>query len=250
VFPDGLIVRHDTIADPVSSPEIDPGTCECGPGGNGLFNVSTFWTLARDRYTALDIDSPPDPPLTLPPAGDGYSNKATSCVEGDGHQVAFAWDAVENTTIRGAETLVGFGRELDNSATTLEDFSYESSSALFIGRTGCMELRARAAEHRSPVDIQINGVDTPPSPRDRIYGSDAPGGQGIVLDEARAELKGTLDDAFAVWLRFPSPVDALRARSEGKRGAWYLPQQVDDRSWIVWFPEGFEGGEEILIEPR
>ena len=48
----------------------------------------------------------------------------------------------------------------------------------------------------------------------------------------------------------PSPVDALRARSEGKRGAWYLPQQVDDRSWIVWFPEGFEGGEEILIEPR
>jgi hypothetical protein len=250
VFPDGLIVRHDTIADPVSSPSIAPGLCECGGGGNGLFVVSTFWTLARERYGALNIDVPSDPPLMLPDVGDGYSNKATSCVEGDRHQVAFAWDRVENANIRGAETLVGFGRELENSATMLADFSYEGSSALFLGRTGCEDLRARAEDHRTPRSLEINGEDTMPATRDRIYGSDAPGGQGIVLDEARAELKGTLDDAFAVWLRFPSPVDAVRARSEGKRGAWYLPQQVDDRSWIVWFPEGFEGGEEILIEPR
>jgi hypothetical protein len=248
VFPDGTIVRHDTIGDPVMSPEIDPDACECGPGSNGLFNISTFWTLAKDRYSSLHLFDSPGPPLGLPAPGDGHTNKATACFDGTTHQVAFAWREVQNTNIRGAEKLVGFGHELENSASSLEDFSYGTSSALLLGRAGCPMLGARAQRHRSPRSLTINDQSVMPSPRDRIYGSDAPGEPGIVLDEPRAKLTGTPDDPFAVWLRFPRAVDAVRVRIGGKRGASYLPQRVDDRSWIVGFPGGL-GNQEILIEP-
>src|SRR5690606_17232154 len=87
VFPEGRIARHDTVVDPISTP-ISPSPCACGAGGNGLFHVSTFWTLARERFSELRYGTNRE---QLPAQGAVVTNYAASCVGGDGYQVGVAW---------------------------------------------------------------------------------------------------------------------------------------------------------------
>jgi hypothetical protein len=51
-----------------------------------------------------------------------------------------------------------------------------------------------------------------------------------------------------VWLRFRRPVSALRAKLDRATGPWYLPQQVDDRTWIIWFRDSISAAQKIAIE--
>jgi hypothetical protein len=48
-------------------------------------------------------------------------------------------------------------------------------------------------------------------------------------------------------------VDVLRATWRGgpaPAGAWYVPQQVDGRSWILWFRDPLPAMQTIRIEPN
>ena len=253
MFPDGRIVRFDTLADAVPT-EIVPSGCECEPpirSEDQLFTISTYWTLARDRFTTLHD---PDPGLLPDDGVEGTANLATPCIEASSFQVAFAWPDSMQARILGRPDLIEFGRDLgDRGAPRLNDFSFENSSAIFIERGGCEAAVKRAKEHSEPSSLTINqGAPMKPSIRDGIYGGDpgAGGLPGIDLPDGIATLEGVVNSSFAVWLRFPGSTDAIRATLESKTGAWYLPQRVDDRTWIVWFRDPITQNQKIVVESR
>jgi hypothetical protein len=250
VFPDGRIVRHDAFDVPAGTP-VAPVPCACEPperSEDRLFNISTFWTVARERFTGFYLPGD-DEAKPLPPPGDRIGNEPRSCLDAGAYQVAFAWPVVENITIRGAGPLVSFGRYLDIGLTELDAYRKENSSTLLIGRTGCEAALTRADELRTGTAVMIDGAARMPSPRDGIHGSNGGDGQpGIPLAGNQVDIVGPAPRGFAVWLRFPGSVDAVRARRGTAKVPGYLPQQVDDRSWIVYFPEPLADGETITIE--
>jgi hypothetical protein len=249
VFPDGRIVRFDTLVDPSSS-EISASTCACDPAGVD-FTVSTFWTLARSQFTDLyRPDMPGKFPLPVK-NGEVIGNTDSSCVDDGARQVAFAWRKSIGTTIRGGDQSVAFGFDFFIGASVLQDFSLSYSSAAFIGRRGCEAAFARVEEHLRPSKLTINSVSTEPSERDGIYGGDTGSGAlGIDLPSDRAEITGTTKSAYAVWVRFSRSAGAVRATRTGATGPWYLPQRVDERSWIIWFRDPLQTGQTVTIERR
>lgn len=253
VFPDGRIVRFDQLSDP-SSAAITASQCSCD-GAGSLFTVSTFWTIARGSFRGLYHTGSPDAPQQVPGAAMemAAANTDTQCLDDGTRQVAFAWGGdSRGTTVRGSEQLIGFGFEFLFDGSILESFTWDKSSALFLSRTDCPSTLVRAREHAMPSQLLINGVDAPFSPRDGIYGGDTgnAAGPGIELSGGeRFELTGATKAAFAVWLRFPRAVDAVRAARAGAMGVWYVPQRVDDRSWILFFKEPLPAGQMITVEP-
>jgi hypothetical protein len=251
VFPEGRIVRHDVFDVPASDKVISPVPCACEEpmtSKDSLFNVSTFWTLARAPFSELYATSK----APLPMRGDEIGNQPVSCVDGGAYQVAFAWPDVDNTTIRGNVASLSFGRYVDLGLTEIDRYTSEESSALFIEHGTCATALDRAGAYRDPQAIMIGGAVKTPSERDGIYGGDTGDGSppGIPLSALSVEVSGPTPRAYAVWLRFPSAVKELRARLDGAQGAWYLPQRVDDGSWIVWFRDALTSGQTITIEPR
>jgi hypothetical protein len=189
-----------------------------------------------------------------------------SCVQAlsDEFQVTFAWRVPNpsdpnDSTIRGGDALVGFGRDLRRGASDLGSFTLTGSGAVFIGSkdSDCLKQFVRSDEYAYPLTatLRVAGAaedrEWIAEDRDGIYGGDnGTTGPGIDLTQDSAELTGTVRTPFAVWLRFPRPVKELRARRDSATGAWYLPQQVDDRSWIVWFRDPLRDMEKITVEPR
>jgi len=261
VFPDGRIVRYDTVSDP-SKNAIFPDNCVCPSGTGGMgFNTSTFWTLARNRF--LQLYAPGE--IMLSSLGTDVqrvtTHEATACIDNVSYQVAFAWPGGESTstqsTIQSGPTGIVFGQDLtDEGISMLADFSWHNSSAIFIGRNStCQAEIKRAQEYAIPPSIMINDGNNvlmvSPSTTDGIYssvGNNSP--PGVVLMTDQVELTGTVKSSFAVWLRFPHAVDTLRATLTGKTGEWYVPQQVDDHSWIVWFRDGLLPEQPITINPN
>src|SRR5262249_46645018 len=154
-------------------------------------------------------------------------------------QIALAWPQNAGTTILGGDTLIAFGRDLLVRNSLLNDYPWDDSTGLFIEHRGCDAAFRRATQHVTPPELLLRGATpthAPPPATGATYGGRGSGGQsGIPRPSARAELAGSTTSRFAVWLRFPGAIEAVRATLEGKTGAWYLPQQVNDREWIIWF---------------
>lgn len=256
VFPDGRIMRFDQIADASTETLGAPSLCSCDPTGNS-FTISTFWTLARESFTTFHRSDIPGA-IPLPDNGDEIGNVPVSCLEVPGqYQVALGWRENVGAAIRGGNKLVAFAFEFLFAQPRLESFTYENTSALVIGRetndADCEKALARATQSIDPMlmPIQVAGTDTRPSRRDGIYGGDSGTGEpGIEIQTDSVEVSGALDTSFAVWVRFRSSTDAVRAKRTGATGAWYLPQRVDDRSWIIWFKDPLQSNTPITIERR
>jgi hypothetical protein len=255
VFPDGRIVRHDTLDEP-NAAELFTNGCACDSWTGG-FTVATYWTLAWTPTLRL---YPPDLGMVPSSADPGMeiANRGAACVDHGAYQTAFAWHDPNGTTIHGGHEvnkLLVIGRHF-TVGDSMPRFGWQDSSALFIGRTGCTDALARAGEHVAPSPLTISepGDATRtvmPGILDGIYGSSDSGDSppGLALTGDRVELTGPVNSSFAVWLRFPRPVAELRATRDGATGAWYLPQRVDDRGWIVWFRDRLYPGQTIAIEP-
>lgn len=253
VFPDGRIVRDDTITDP-SMMSIAASQCPCDPRFNGKpFYISPFWAFMRKPESRLYASG--DGPFPLPAAGmdDQNSNYVSACIDGGGYQVALAFDNYLDTTIHGGDALVAFGRNLVIGSSDLGQLDLMSNSSIFIGHTDCKakETIARTTEYLEPSRLSIDGAPgIKPSTHNGIYGGDdgGDGKPGIKLAADHTQLVGPVTASFAVWLRFPHSVDALRAKVEGMTGPWYLPQRVDDDSWIIWFREAISANQPITVE--
>jgi hypothetical protein len=258
VFPDGRIVRHDVVADP-SATEISANECACDRAADGSegFTVSTYWTLARQHFISMVAD---EQQVDLPaPGKTPNNNESAACLVGNGFQVAIAWPDSASTLVRGGNAVIAFARTMMYRDSKLVAFTWDNGTAMFIERGGCDVALARAEEHIVPARIPppritIDGATLAPSAYDGIFGGtgggDGAGEPGIALAGDRAEITGTTARSFAVWLRFPRTIDAVRATLEGKTGPWYLPQRVDDRSWIVWFRDPIAPPQTIVVEPR
>lgn len=254
VFPDGKIVRIDEIDDPVASPIIAPTLCACEPpsGNDALFHSYTFWTIARAGITKIYAPTPEDPPL----AGEvGFGNQEISCAQGAATQVAFAWSEVTNTQIRGGGDVIGFSHELgDVGPAELARIRFSDRSAMLLERGGCEAALDRARSYLDPPKLKIDGVATEPAKPDGIYGGDPGNGgaPGLDLTKDSFELAGPMPGGFAVWVRFPRSVEGIRTTPSFTRpaGEWYLPQRVDERSWIFWFRDALAADQTVTIAAR
>jgi hypothetical protein len=257
VFPDGHIVRYDTILDPIKT-AISPSECACGMQGNVQFNVVAYWTFAGASFSKIYVPDDAEKVKDLP-TPDLIANHEISCLGGPARQVAFAWPVATDSEISSSSAVVRFGRTLSAvGASMLDDFAFDNRSAIFIEHAsddaaGCMAARTRAEEYIKPPHLLINNeIEVSPA-LDGIYGGGEDGGyvQPGVPVSGRVELTGAVKSPFAVWLRFPSAVDALRVTRDGAtvKGPWYLPQRVDDQSWIVWFVDGIAATQKITIDP-
>lgn len=250
VFPDGRIVRYDTMVDP-SSASISASTCSCGDT-NQQFNVVTFWTFAGAGFRTLY--APDSSNVVSLPTTSLASNLATSCIADPAHQVALAWRISNDTEISSSPALIRFGHTLSEvGPSMLASYAYTNNSAIFIEHAdeaaGCMAASKRAQEYVTPSPLRANEVEVPMG-HDGIYGGDdGSGGKPGLPVSGRVELTGPVNSSFAVWLRFPNAVDAVRATLETATGAWYMPQRVDDNSWIIWFRAGITAAQTIAIEP-
>jgi hypothetical protein len=259
VFPDGRIMRFDQIVDTSAVMLEAPSQCSCDPTGDS-FTISTFWTFARASFNRFHrSDNPGANPL--PADGDQIGNVPVACLEMAGqYQVALGWSQNVGAAIRGGNMLVAFAFEFLFAQPRLGSFMYENSSVLVLGRmannSDCQKVMARAIPSIEPdpmlmTPIKIGGIDTRASLRDGIYGGDSGTVEpGIELQSDSVEVSGALDTSFAVWVRFRSATDAVRAKRTGATGAWYLPQRVDDRSWIIWFKDPLQTSAPITIERR
>lgn len=246
VFPDGRIVRRDTLDDASSMP-LTAITCACDSQGN-TFTVSSYWTL--DRTPFHEVDLPQEDPRPVPMGDSDLANVQLACLAGTSYHVGSAWRDHDQSTIHGSDAVVALGRYRIFGDSNFDAFPWDTSAALFIDRSGCDAVLRRAREYADPSPLTVNGTAVIASERDGIYGGDTGDGPGIALAAARAEITGPVDDAFAVWLQFPRSVEAVRASLDGATGAWYLPQQIDDRSWILWFRDPLHAGQTIVVEPR
>jgi hypothetical protein len=261
VFPDGKIVRSDTVADPVTS-LINWSTCACAAptiSNDMVFRVFTYWTLARGFIKALYT---PDP-QAVPSAGEynGIGNVDVSCVDSGSSQVTVAWPTTMDTWIRGGIDVIGFAHEQGGGPSELAAFDFKDRSAVFVSHDGCTAATLRAEQFLESLDpqstivrqVQIGDAKLSPSAIDGIYGGDSGSGEpGIELAGDSVDIAGPTPPGIAVWLRFPHPVEALRAvhSDSSAMGEWYLAQQVDKSSWIVWLRDQIPVNQKITISPR
>jgi len=260
MFPDGRIYRYDAITDTGATPLF---AADCACGSTPDFSIGTYWTLTKTGFDTIYV---PYRGETYPllARGDSRTGHPVACVSGATRAVVFAWryegDQLDNqANIDGADELIGITRNLPFETDLgggLLSLDLEDTSALFFESKPCETAVARAKEYREPSTamLSINGVPTPPSQRDGIYGGESENSPpGISLSTPKVDLVGPATRPFAVWLRFPKKGVALRATiaPTARTGAWYVPQKVDDEgSWIVWFPAPLAAGESITIEAR
>ncbi|HEX7841422.1 MAG TPA: hypothetical protein VF469_28280 [Kofleriaceae bacterium] len=255
VFLDGRIVRHDKLLD-AGMPAAHVGDCQCLPGTGDNFNISSYWTFSRNALPSLFAPGPVAGPLPLP----DVNGEPSACFSGASYQVATAFRApaseidTDLLSIRDTGSMLKYIHFNAIGATQLDGLSWEDRSALFIERSDCPRAENRAKEYLDPPPLTINDASVMPSENDGIYGGDPGNGSpGLALGTNRAVITGRLVSAFAVWLQFKSSVDLLRATRTGgpsPTGPWYIPQQVDSRTWIVWFRDPLADLQTIVIEPN
>lgn len=261
VFPDGRILRVDTLADPDTS-TMAPSLCACETptaSEDMLFHIFSYWTVARDlvkKLYAPDEKTPPTP-------GDynGIDGAPTACVDTGASQMTVAWHEAADTRVRGGGAVIGFAREQGNGPAELRSFGYKFGSTLVLSRDGCAPAIMRAEQFLESLNpqstivrpVQIGDARVTPSALDGIYGGDSGTGEpGIELAGDSIDIAGPAPAGTAVWLRFPHPVEALRAVHSDAHGMgeWYLAQQVDKSSWIVWLRDQVPVNQKITISPR
>jgi hypothetical protein len=262
VFPDGRIVRHDILTDANPDTEqIAVDDCKCPDVSKkpGEFILSSYWAFSRTQLPqpyGLGDNGPELPDMlpldsTDPPAI--ISQYPTICLNSSlsKYQVASVWVL---PTGAGSATYGYpdvFSHDVQKDGIPMLDFPWDVHGALFIEHSDCTAALKRAIDYSAKPMITINGHAQPPSQLDGIYGGDlGDGKKGFDLpSDGKATLSGDLKGPFAVWLRFPDAVVVPVATSPGKPPSFYVPQQVDDRSWILWFLDPLVPGETITVAP-
>jgi len=253
VFPDGRIVRHDSFVDDASE-QLSPIACACD-GRLAWFTISSYWSFTRSTFSSLNV--PNQEGLLVPDDGMEASNLPVACLASGNYQLSSGWRDQKSSTIHRVGDLLAVGRYGLFKSNTLYNFRWASSAALLVDRSDCKTGLIRAGEYAAPSPLTVTSATTPvaQSELDGIYGGDAgSGAPGIELSDMRTELRGPVKSSFAVWLRFPRASEAVRATltsDAGDRaaGVWYLPQQTDERSWILWFRDPLLANQTILVEP-
>jgi hypothetical protein len=264
VFLDGRIVRHDRIED-AGTPAASPSSSKCPGAAGNNFDIASYWTFTRQRFSALYTAHRPRDLRVIhqdPQAQTAINDDRFTCLDAGAtaYQVSSAVRVPAGETDGNLLALVigdafTFAHHRPIDGSDLGSFQWDDHSAVFIDRHGCMPAFDRANDYLAPAQITVGPATVALSENDGIYGGDPGDGSapGVPLAGDVAELAGPVTSSFAVWLRFPHAVDVLRATWRGgpaPAGAWYVPQQVDGRSWILWFRDPLPAMQTIRIEPN
>ena len=259
VFLDGRIVRHDSIDDHTPA-DASMMACACDPMEHQGFQIESFWTLnpsAFKMYSVPDGGTVGAIPLPSAPADNfDHTNFYVACLDAGPYQVAIALSRSKDiagtpkTVI--TPTSAVFDRERTGGfVSMLDPLLWDTNDAVFVEHgAGCKKALERAEEHASASSLLVNGEPATVSLVNGIYGGDVGDGgkPGVKVPTGGVALAGPINSSFAVWLRFTSDVDGVRAQLAGKTGAWYVLQRIDAASWIAWFRDPLMAGETIAIE--
>lgn len=274
VFPDGRILRHDVLSDP-SQQRILSDACKCQPYSNPTtmpdeFIIESYWTFSRSfgsLHTVSPLDGTASQAEAIPAPDDPAQGADAICLDTGAYQLTSFQPPSADNNLRSTSNLLVHRNQQRIGPNYLDDLSWDTYSALFLGTDGCNKAAQRVKDHYQPPMLMVDHTAATASPLDGIYevndagasqphGFDVSGGT-ITLSLPPPAPDGTppppLTGGFAVWLRFPKakPVAVPVATRAGATGVWYVPQQVDDQSWILWFRDPLKAGDDtITIQPH
>jgi hypothetical protein len=253
VFPDGHIVRHDTLVDP-GSDSISPIACACQSTNRPEFDVSSYWTFAPSFQALYGLSAGGE--MQAVTVGPGTTaNFATVCLDGTTYQVVSTWAIPPDSSASGfpanmfgGNALIGHRLQKPIGLQNLV-VAWDIHGALFLDHRGCSMAVQRATDFAAAAPLIVNGAPAAMSPLDGIYGGDPGAGAAPgIAAVGQTEITGQARPGFAVWLRFSGAADGVRATLAGATGSWYVPQRIDDSNWIVWFRDALATGQTISIE--
>lgn len=164
MFPDGRIVRVDTVTLPTIGAV---GMCStCGSGDT--FYVTSYAALSRSGLLAAHV--PPDPPGPLPMSGATIEDRDAACVlDTAGNRVAIVWDRFSggvDSRLRSLPNALALVYDL-HVATMLagEQRGLRTTYVTSVTPTTCAALIQRAREvNAAPGALTVTGMSSTPAP--------------------------------------------------------------------------------------
>lgn len=261
-FPDGRVVRNDTIV-PTDMNTVSPGpqSCNC-PGGNGVmgFVITSYTTFEATRLAAVtrarqQEQSAPLPATTT--AAEGACARGTM-----GGAVAVWWDRPDMAEISPRPTrlrheanpgtlhdIFAFvydmvpASEMLTSVSAGMSFGIRTHMLLSSTSTPCTALLDTAEAFAGSQPLQIGPVGMAGSPVAYVTGG--------VFDDATSytgaiTIDGAQPPGFAVHLRFPG-FTAVAADRDADRVVW---QRQTDGTFTMVFVDGLSAGQPITVTPE
>ena len=249
VFPDGRIVRSDSMSDSGSTP-ITIQSIDCLNQTTGSYYPTSYFTLAdpTGRETLFDESGAP---ATIPMGSDLSGNQAV-CLDYGTQRVAFGWTSGSLTRVRRpTPNLYGFVLDFTSTHTVMSiaGFDYMGRTEMFLGHgpSDCVATgllgRARLVGLTAP-SLQFGAAFVTPG-EEGMYGSEAV----PVNVSSPVTLRGDLTTTFAVWIRFANPMSDITVTKAGTAGPFYVKQRVIGKplEWVVWFRDPLAPGQAIQI---
>lgn len=263
IFPDGKIVRNDTVV-PSELSSLTAGTLGCNCSGAGAvtaFAVTSYTTLEATALSAVTLAGEAEQ-SSVPP--NTATNVAGACARGsDGGRLAVWWDRVDNMDPKMPPTRI---RHAMNPATSHDivafvyDFVTSGSMTSQIPAGTSYGIRTHMLLTREPVPcttllstVQAFSVISPMTIAPVTGGAAQPVSynQQGVFDDVRpftgpVTVSGTLPPGFAVSLRFPG-FTAVSTDRTAERVIW---QRQMDGSFVVFFRDGLSPQSTITVTPE
>ncbi len=249
VFPDGRIVRSDSMSDAnptaITMPSID---CL---GLNTMNYFPTSYVTLADPMGTETFFNQSGAPTTIPMGSDLSGNQAV-CLDYGTQRVAFGWaDAIAPRVRRPTPNLYGFVLDFTQTHNTgsIGSFSYTGRTEMFLGHgsSDCVQSgllgRAGLVGATAP-SLQFGANFVTPGP-EGMYGSEA----APVNVTSTVTLQGDVTTTFAVWIRFANPMSDITVTKAGTAGPFYVKQSVIGKplEWVVWFRDPLAPGQAIQI---
>lgn len=260
-YPDGKIVRNDTITPTVNS-TITPGpSCNCsGAIGAGSFIVTSYATFEASRLAAVTRTGEAEA-TSVPPTSGGVGG---ACARGtSGGKVAVYWDRLDNndptpppTRIR-HETNPGNSHEIvafvydmvsqaDNAMSMSPGVSYGIRTHMLV-HSGTQPCTALLGEVESFAAIQplmvtpAGGAAQPVSYSANGFFDDLTAYSGPIT------IRGAAPEGFAIHLRFPG-FTAIATDRMASRVVWQRDE--GDGTFTLFFLDGLGPQTAITVTPE
>ncbi|MBL0217855.1 MAG: hypothetical protein IPQ07_28750 [Myxococcales bacterium] len=252
VFPDGRIVRSDSMSDngAGSTTPIATSSIDCQGLGTTSYFPTSFFTLADlpGGETLLGENGQP----AAIPAGTDLSGNQAVCLDYGTQGVAFGWaNALVSRVRQPTPNLYAFVLDFiqSHNVASIGSFNYTGRTEMFLGHGlgSCVQSgllgRARLVGTAAPA-LQFNSDFINPG-EEGIYGSEA----APVNVASTVTLHGAVTTTFAVWIRFADPMSDITVTKADTAGPFFVKQRVigKPREWVVWFRDPLTPSQAITI---
>ncbi|GEM_PF-4415159 len=249
-FPDGRIVRHDTV---VPSDENDgiTATCPCGGAGNSSFIITSFFVLARAVLAEVVQPSVGEgnasPPVIAAPVV--LQHDPSVCVRSvGGARLAMSWrespvDPIVPTRIRGLTNSVAIVYDMSNSelSTVGEDTEFAVTTILrastALAPVDCATLTTQVTNHFATPLLQA-GAGTYTANERGFYELPLPFSEPFTIRPSGGSIQG----AFTISVQLP---DFTGVATSAENIVW----QRDGDLFTITFLQNLISGDTITVTP-